>query len=118
VSQPDAAGGFRVMAAATAGAGGFDALAVSPVPLTCVVEDRAAGLIYAQADGGRAFYRYRVATNSWEPLASCPFNSGNDGGAALLAGKIYTAYTVNPYNLAFTTSRPTAGPTSPIRWGT
>jgi len=115
VSEPGAAGGFEATAAAatlgaaampgasgmpgTAGTGGFDALAVSPEPLTCVVEDRAAGLIYAQADGGRNFYRYRVATNNWEPLASCPFNSGNDGGAALLGGKVYTAYTVNPYNL-------------------
>ena len=94
-----AGAGGGLPAPAPAGSGDFESLAPSPVPLTCVVEDRSAGLIYAQANAGREFYRYRLATNAWEPLAPCPFNSGNNGGAALLGGKVYTAYTVNPYNL-------------------
>jgi subtilisin family serine protease len=72
--------------------GEFETLASSPVPMTCVVEDPGAGFIYAQANGGTAFYRYRVATNVWETLASAPLNSRNNGGAALLLGKIYTVY--------------------------
>ena len=73
--------------------GDFDQLASSPVPLTCVVEDPAARILYAQANQGRAFYRYRAATDTWETLATAPISSGNNGGAAVLNGRIYTVYT-------------------------
>jgi sugar lactone lactonase YvrE len=75
--------------------GDFERLASSPVPLTCVVEDPFALTLYAQANNGTGFYRYRAASNVWEPLASAPVTSGNNGGAALLNGKIYTVYTQN-----------------------
>jgi subtilisin family serine protease len=71
----------------------FGPVASSPVPLTCVVEDPGAGFLYAQANSGTAFYRYRASEDSWEPLASAPVNAGNNGGAALLNGKVYTSYT-------------------------
>src|SRR5207249_8155344 len=75
--------------------GDFERLAASPAPLTCVVEDPATLLLYAQANSGTAFYRYRAITNVWETLATAPLSSGNNGGAALLNGKIYTVYTGN-----------------------
>jgi subtilisin family serine protease len=73
-------------------AGDFDLLAPSPEPLTCVVEDRDTGVLYGQANGGRGFYRYDPRADAWQPLASAPVSSGNNGGAALLNGKIYTTY--------------------------
>ncbi|MFQ5719424.1 MAG: choice-of-anchor D domain-containing protein [Acidobacteriota bacterium] len=73
----------------------FELLPSSPVPLTCVVADAAASIIYAQQDQGTAFFRYVVGTGAWEPLAPAPLFSGNNGGATLLNGKIYTAYTGN-----------------------
>jgi len=71
----------------------FELLRSSPVPLTCVIGDPETGLVYGQANQGTAFYRYVVATNTWEQLASAPLHSGNNGGATLLNGKIYTSYT-------------------------
>src|SRR5262249_38680565 len=71
----------------------FQALTSSPRPMTCVTEDPVSGLIYAQANMGTAFYRYRAAIDTWEPLSSAPIFSGNNGGPALLGGKIYTVYT-------------------------
>jgi subtilisin family serine protease/sugar lactone lactonase YvrE len=71
----------------------FDALAASPGSMTCVAEDPSAGFLYAQINGGTGFWRYRAATNTWEPLASAPVPSGNNGGAAVLNGKVYTVYT-------------------------
>ncbi len=75
--------------------GAFQPLASCPVPMTCVTADPGSGFIYAQQNEGFAFYRYRRATNSWEPLAACPLFSGNNGGAMILNGKIYTVYTGN-----------------------
>jgi subtilisin family serine protease len=80
-------------------AGDFQALHASPVPLTCVVADPVAGVLYGQANEGTAFYRYRAATDTWETLASAPLASGNNGGAALLNNKIYTSYTENSTQL-------------------
>ncbi len=71
----------------------FEPLADSPVPLTCVVADPAAGILYGQANEGAGFYRYVAATDRWETLAPAPLNSENNGGAALLNGRIYTSYT-------------------------
>ncbi len=75
-----------------AAVGTFEPLAVSPVPLTCVVEDRSSGLLYAQQNNGTGFFRYLAATDTWESLTSSPLNSGNNGSAALLNGTIYTSY--------------------------
>ncbi len=81
-------------ALAAAGAPGtFDRLVNSPVALTCVVADPAGGAIYAQANQGAGFYRYLPAANTWQARASAPIVSGNNGGAALLNGRIYTVYT-------------------------
>ncbi len=86
-----AAGEPRFLAAP----GDFELMQPSPVSMTCVVEDRSANILYAQQDVGNSFYRYRALTNVWEPLANAPLFSGNNGGAALLNGKIYTSYTAN-----------------------
>jgi subtilisin family serine protease len=93
--RPDFAPAPDAAPAPASALGDFEALADSPVPLTCVVEDRAAGFIYAQADFDTPFYRYRVATNAWEKLAPAPLKAENNGGAALLQGKIYTVYPRN-----------------------
>jgi hypothetical protein len=74
----------------------FGLLRPSPAALTCVVGDPAAGLVYAQADQGAEFYRYRAETDTWERLADASLFSGNNGGAALLNGRIYTCYTQSP----------------------
>ncbi|MGH9868475.1 MAG: choice-of-anchor D domain-containing protein [Candidatus Polarisedimenticolia bacterium] len=79
--------------------GDFDLLRSSPTPLTCVVEDPATGMLYGQANQGTGFFRYRSSTDTWETLASSPIHSGNNGGAALLNGKIYTSYTGNGASL-------------------
>lgn len=73
--------------------GDFQPLSSSPSALTCVVADPAASLLYAQANGGNAFYRYVAALNRWEGLSGSPITAANNGGAAILNGKIYTAYT-------------------------
>jgi hypothetical protein len=75
--------------------GDFTLKAASPVPLTCVTSDPNTGLVYAQADRGLGFYVYDPAADSWSTLAPSPLNSGNNGGAAYLGGKIYTVYTEN-----------------------
>src|SRR5262249_42947288 len=74
----------------------FQSLRSSPTTLTCVAADPAAGIVYAQAIEGTAFYRYRVASNTWEQLASSPINSGGGGAAALLNGRIYTITNGSP----------------------
>ncbi|MCU0230226.1 MAG: choice-of-anchor D domain-containing protein [Acidobacteria bacterium] len=67
-------------------------LPASPAPLTCVAGDVAARVVYAQENQGVRFYRFRSETGVWESLASAPINSGNNGGATLLQGTIYTTY--------------------------
>lgn len=79
---------------------GFQGLASSPVELTAVTADPNTGLIYAQEDGGTAFFRYDPRTNAWNELATAPIDSGNNGGAAYLGGKIYVVYTENSDELA------------------
>jgi uncharacterized repeat protein (TIGR01451 family) len=56
--------------------------------------------MYAQEDGGTKFFRYDPRTNAWSELAPAPLNSGNNGGATYLGGKIYIAYTGNATELA------------------
>lgn len=76
-----------------ADSGTFQSLGSSPVPLTCVVADDAAGFLYAQANFGYTFHRYSADADTWEGLAPSPIYSGNNGGAALLNGRVYTVYT-------------------------
>lgn len=78
----------------------FEAKASSPVPLTAVTTDPGTGLIYAQQDDGTAFFVYDPRTNAWKELETAPVNSGNNGGAAYLDGKIYIVYTGNENDLA------------------
>lgn len=78
----------------------FQGLAASPVELTAFAADPTSGLMYAQEDGGTAYFRYDPRANSWSELAPSPLSSGNNGGAAFLGGKIYVAYTQNATNLA------------------
>lgn len=78
----------------------FQSLAPSPVELTAVAADPGTGLIYAQEDGGTKFFVYDPRTNAWTERAPSPLNSGNNGGAAFLGGKIYVAYTGNGTSLA------------------
>jgi uncharacterized repeat protein (TIGR01451 family) len=73
----------------------FEPLPASPVPLTSVAADPTSGLLYAQENGGEAFFVYNPRTRIWTELAPSPLDSGNNGGAAYLAGKIYTTYTSN-----------------------
>ncbi len=73
----------------------FEALAESPVPLTSVAVNPATNTIYAQQYEGTKFYSYSPSTNAWTELAAAPLNSGNNGGAAYLNGRIYTSYTEN-----------------------
>ena len=73
----------------------FQIRATSPGRLTCVAADPTTGLIYAQQDMGTAFYVYDPLRNVWSYLSDAPLNSGNNGGAAYLDGKIYTVYTGN-----------------------
>jgi DNA-binding beta-propeller fold protein YncE len=94
-----AAGGAAAGAGPLSEPGHFEPLGSSPAPLTCVVADPSQGLLYAQANGGTQFFRYRASANSWQPLASAPINSGNNGGAALLNGRIYTTYIDNPTSI-------------------
>jgi uncharacterized repeat protein (TIGR01451 family) len=78
----------------------FQGLAESPVELTAVTDDPATGLVYAQENGGTDFFRYDPRTNAWSELAEAPLDSGNNGGAALLNGKIYIVYTGNSEELS------------------
>ncbi|HXQ89001.1 MAG TPA: PASTA domain-containing protein [Solirubrobacterales bacterium] len=68
--------------------------------LTAVAADPATGLIYAQEDGGTKYFVYDPHSNIWSERAPSPLNSGNNGGAAFLGGKIYVVYTGNATNLA------------------
>lgn len=77
----------------------FQPLAPSPVPLTSVTTVPATGLVYAQENGGTNFYAYDPRTDVWTELAPAPIDSGNNGGAAYLGGKIYTVYTENSSEL-------------------
>lgn len=78
----------------------FESRASSPVPLTAVTIDPGTGLIYAQQDDGTRFFVYDPRTNTWKELDEAPINSGNNGGAAYLDGKIYIVYTGNSNDLA------------------
>jgi len=78
----------------------FESRASSSVPLTAVTTDPGTGLIYAQEDEGTGFFAYDPRTNAWHGLESSPINSGNNGGAAYLDGRIYIAYTNNEEELA------------------
>ncbi len=83
----------------------YQALAPSPVELTSVAADPGTGLIYAQKNNGESFFVYNPHTNAWSELAEAPINSGNNGGAVYLGGKIYTSYTnqdaeIGVYNIA------------------
>ena len=72
--------------------GRLEALPPSPSPLTCVVESPSAAVLYGQENGGTRFYRYDPVQDVWQTLAPSPMASGNNGGAALLQGRIYTVY--------------------------
>src|SRR6058998_1641884 len=74
---------------------GFQSLAPSSVPLTAVAADPGTGLIYAQENQGTSFFVYDPRTNAWTEKAPAPLDSGNNGGAAYLDGKIYISYTNN-----------------------
>lgn len=78
----------------------FQGLAESSAPLTALTNDPNTGLIYAQEDSGKKFFRYDPRTNAWSELAEAPIDSGNNGGAALLNGKIYIVYTSNAEELS------------------
>lgn len=78
----------------------FQGLAPSSVPLTAVTVDPTTNLIYAQEDQGTDFFRYDPRTNAWSELAPAPLDSGNNGGAAYLGGKIYISYTQNESELS------------------
>ncbi len=85
---------------AQANVAGFQSLTPSSVPLTAVAADPGTGLLYAQENEGTSFFRYDPQTNVWTELAPSPVNSGNNGGAAFLGGKIYVSYTQNGSELA------------------
>ncbi|HEX5929931.1 MAG TPA: PASTA domain-containing protein [Solirubrobacterales bacterium] len=65
-----------------------------------MTSDPGTGLLYAQANGGTGYFRYDPRTNAWTDLLPAPINSGNNGGAAYLGGKIYIVYTSNSSELA------------------
>jgi hypothetical protein len=85
----------RVLGSYPLAIGDFTSRAASPDPLTCVTVDPGTGYVYAQENSGTQFYRYDPRADSWTALSSCPLNSGNNGGAAYLGGRIYTVYTGN-----------------------
>jgi uncharacterized repeat protein (TIGR01451 family) len=80
---------------ASAAVGEFQGRASSPAPVTSVAVDPTTNIIYAQENEGSNFYSYNPATDEWTELEEAPLNSGNNGGAAFLGGKIYTSYTNN-----------------------
>ncbi|HME02825.1 MAG TPA: PASTA domain-containing protein [Solirubrobacteraceae bacterium] len=84
------------VATASAGVGEFEALAPSKADLTSLAVDTSTNVVYGQQNEGKAFYSYDPRTNVWTELAEAPVESGNNGGATYLNGKIYTAYTENP----------------------
>lgn len=78
----------------------FQGLASSSVPLTAFTADPATGLMYAQENQGTSFFRYDPRTNAWSELAPAPLDSGNNGGAAYLNGRIYVVYTNDDEEIA------------------
>jgi uncharacterized repeat protein (TIGR01451 family) len=78
----------------------FQELAPSPADLTSVAADPGTGLIYAQENNGTKYFVYDPRTNVWSELAPAPINSGNNGGATYLAGKVYVSYTNNSAEIA------------------
>lgn len=78
----------------------FESRASSSAALTAVTTDPGTGLIYAQENQGTNFFVYDPRTNVWNELEEAPIDSGNNGGAAYLNGKIYIAYTNNEDELA------------------
>ena len=80
---------------ASAAVGEFQGLASSAVALTSVAVDPTTNTIYAQQNAGTKFYSYDPASDTWTELEAAPINSGNNGGATYLNGKIYTSYTEN-----------------------
>lgn len=85
--------------AAQAHSAAFQLLAPSPAKLTAVAADPGSGLVYAQQNEGNKFFVYDPRTNAWTELASAPLNSGNNGGATFMSGKIYVAFTGNSENI-------------------
>lgn len=77
----------------------FERLKASPNDLTAVTINPSTQIIYAQENRGTRYYSYDPRTNEWTELAEAPINSGNNGGAAYLDGKIYTAFTGNAGHL-------------------
>jgi hypothetical protein len=74
-------------------AGTFTTLTASPMNITAFTVDPTTGLMYGQGDqSSKNYYRYDPIANTWSTLASCPQDSGNNGGAAYLEGKIYITY--------------------------
>jgi uncharacterized repeat protein (TIGR01451 family) len=72
----------------------FESLAPTPVAeVTSFAADPDTGIVYAQENGGNAYFSYDPRTNLWTELTPSPLNSGNNGGAAYLDGKIYLSYT-------------------------
>ncbi len=49
--------------------------------------------MYGQENQGTRYFRYDPVNDRWDELAAAPLSSGDNGGAALLNGKIYTSYT-------------------------
>jgi hypothetical protein len=85
-------------------AGSFTTLTSSPMHITCFTVDPTTGLMYGQGDVSTNYYQYDPSLNSWTGLAASPINSGNNGGATYLGGKIYNNYTSSTsmavYNIA------------------
>jgi len=77
----------------------FQGLASSPVELTAIAADPTTGLVYAQENSGKKYFLYNPRTNAWTELAEAPIDSGNNGGAAYLGGRIYSVYTGEETNL-------------------
>jgi uncharacterized repeat protein (TIGR01451 family) len=88
-----AAAGTFAGGASAAVVGEFQGLASSSVPLTSMTVDPTTNLIYAQENEGTKFFSYDPTKDTWSELEAAPLDSGNNGGAAYLNGKIYTVYT-------------------------
>ena len=80
-------------------AGSIETLPPSPEPLTCIVADPAAGMLYGQQRRGKRFYRMDVRLQTWESLPPSPLQSGENCGAALLNGILYTSSADPPASL-------------------
>jgi Domain of unknown function DUF11 len=117
------AGLVLVLLALAAGAqaeavGAFQKLASSPEPVTSVTVDPTTNIIYAQGNQDTTFYKYSPVTNAWTSLPPATINSGNNGGAAYLGGKIYTAYTSDDTTLGVYTIASNSWSTIPNPLGT